>query len=107
MAGTALYTRSGDSGQTTLGAGRRVPKTNGTLEVLGNIDELISQIAITYSSLPQEETDLIGTLKSLQDELLLLKEDLSSMNASCPACRFILPQLPLRVPPLPSDAGAR
>ena len=68
MAGTTLYTRSGDSGQTTLGAGRRVPKTNGTLEVLGNIDELISQIAVTRSSLPQEETDLTGTLKALQND---------------------------------------
>ena len=80
MAGTTLYTRSGDSGQTTLGAGRRVPKTNGTLEVLGNIDELISQIAVTRSSLPQEETDLTGTLKALQNDLLLLKEDISSMH---------------------------
>ena len=82
MAGTALYTRTGDSGQTSLGTGRRVPKTNGTLEVLGNIDELISQIAVARSSLPQEETDLTGTLKTLQNELLLLKEDVSSMNTA-------------------------
>ena len=82
MAGTALYTRTGDSGQTSLGAGRRVPKTNGTLEVLGNIDELISQIAVTRNCLPQEETDLTGTLQALQNELLLLKEDVSSMNTA-------------------------
>ena len=55
-------TRSGDSGQTTLGAGRRVPKTNGTLEVLGNIDELISKAKtmLRDSEMPDELKEAYG-----------------------------------------------
>lgn len=83
MADTALYTRTGDTGQTHIGSnggGRRVPKTNGALEVLGNIDELISYLGLARAGLPQSETALAGQLSALQKQLLLLKEDVTSFG---------------------------
>lgn len=82
MADTTLYTRTGDTGQTRIGTngGRRVPKTNGALEVLGNIDELISHLGVARAGLPHNETALAGQISSLQKQLLLLKEDLISFG---------------------------
>ena len=83
MADTTLYTRTGDTGQTHIGSnvgGRRVPKTNGALEVLGNIDELISYLGLARAGLPQSETALAGQISSLQKQLLLLKQDITSFG---------------------------
>lgn len=83
MADTTLYTRTGDTGQTHIGSnggGRRVPKTNGALEVTGNIDELISYLGLARAGLPQSETALAGQLSALQKQLLLLKEDITSFG---------------------------
>ena len=47
-----LYTRTGDTGMTSLVGGQRVPKTHIRLEAYGTIDELNSFIGllITYLS---------------------------------------------------------
>lgn len=84
MTGTTLYTRTGDTGQTRIGpvggSGRRVPKTNGALEVLGNIDELISHLGLAKAGLPQNETALAGQLSALQKQLLILKDEVTSFG---------------------------
>ena len=82
MTDSALYTRTGDAGQTSLGSGRRVPKTNGTLEVLGNIDELESAIGLAKASVPQGDFNLQEGLSTVQKQLLVLKEDLRSFGSS-------------------------
>lgn len=81
LAGTQLYTRSGDNGQTKLGAGRRVPKTNGAIEVLGHIDELISAIGMAKTVLSVGEKPLRENLSEVQQTLLGLKEDIAGMGA--------------------------
>ncbi len=80
MTDSALYTKTGDAGQTYLGTGRRVPKTNGSLEVLGNIDELSSAIGLAKASLPSSEISLSEELSQVQEQLLRLKEDLESFG---------------------------
>ena len=80
MAGTKLYTRSGDNGQTRLGAGRRVPKTNGAIEVIGEIDELMNAVGLARTGLPSSERELDEFLVRQQKNLLTLKEDIGQMG---------------------------
>ena len=43
-----IYTKSGDSGQTTLIGGQRVPKYDVHVEAYGTVDELSAHIAMLY-----------------------------------------------------------
>ena len=47
----ALYTRTGDTGMTSLVGGQRVPKTHPRLEAYGTIDELNSHIGLLIAEL--------------------------------------------------------
>jgi len=51
-----IYTRTGDKGETSLFAGKRVPKNDGFIEALGTVDECNSALGLAISLLPQEET---------------------------------------------------
>jgi cob(I)alamin adenosyltransferase len=44
-----IYTKSGDEGQTSLGDGRRVPKTNPRIVAYGGVDELNSIIGLAVA----------------------------------------------------------
>lgn len=65
---TRIYTRGGDAGETSLGDGSRVPKTDPRVTALGDVDELNSLLGI----LPRDEQ--IGRI---QNELFDLGADLS------------------------------
>ncbi len=54
-----LYTRTGDTGMTSLVGGQRIPKTHVRLEAYGTIDELNSHIGllIAYLSSPEPSSD--------------------------------------------------
>ena len=72
---TRIYTRTGDSGETSLGDGTRVPKTDARVVAYGAVDELNSQLGLALSGeLPVE---LRGLLERIQNELLDLGADLS------------------------------
>ena len=43
---TKIYTRAGDQGETSLGDGSRVPKTDLRIEAYGTVDELNSLLAL-------------------------------------------------------------
>ena len=45
-----IYTRTGDTGETSIFLGERVFKSEHIFEVLGNIDELNSVLGLTYAS---------------------------------------------------------
>ncbi|MCD8301810.1 MAG: cob(I)yrinic acid a,c-diamide adenosyltransferase [Prevotellaceae bacterium] len=49
-----VYTRTGDTGTTSLASGQRVPKTNARLEAYGTLDELNSFIGLLMSNLTEE-----------------------------------------------------
>ena len=49
-----IYTRTGDSGQTSLVGGKRVPKTHPRLEAYGTVDELSSHLGLLSSLLTDE-----------------------------------------------------
>lgn len=50
-----LYTRTGDSGMTSLVGGQRVPKTHVRLEAYGTVDELNSHLGLLLTHLTQDE----------------------------------------------------
>ena len=50
-----LYTRTGDTGMTSLVGGQRVPKTHTRLEAYGTIDELNSHIGLLISLLTDDD----------------------------------------------------
>ena len=72
---TRIYTRTGDAGETSLGDGTRVPKTDERVIAFGTVDELNSLLGVVLAAeLPDE---LRGPLERIQNELFDLGADLS------------------------------
>ena len=64
---TKIYTRTGDTGETGLGDGKRVPKDNARIRALGEIDELNSALGVLLAEdLPP---DIRALLSGIQHEL--------------------------------------
>ena len=72
---TRIYTRAGDAGETSLGDGSRVPKTDLRIEAYGTVDELNSFVGVALAGdLPEE----FGPwLERVQNDLFDLGADLS------------------------------
>lgn len=62
-----IYTKTGDSGQTSLIGGQRVAKTHPRLEAYGTVDELTSHLGLLRSLLrdEQDKAFVLGIQKSL------------------------------------------
>jgi cob(I)alamin adenosyltransferase len=73
---TRIYTRAGDAGQTSLGDGTRVSKTDARIEAYGTVDELNSFLgfALACDGLPAE---FRPWLEQIQNDLFDLGADLS------------------------------
>ena len=72
---TRIYTRAGDSGETSLGDGSRVEKTHTLIGAYGTVDELNSQLGLVLAcELP---TAFRAWLERIQNELFDLGADLS------------------------------
>lgn len=71
-----IYTRTGDSGETSLFDGRRVKKHDPRPEAYGTIDELNTVIGLA-ASLCQDE-GLAGMLETIQGRLLMLGAELAN-----------------------------
>lgn len=72
---TRIYTRGGDSGETSLGDGARVPKTDPRIEAYGAVDELNSALGWALVAAPPGEVR--EWLELVQNELFDLGADLS------------------------------
>jgi cob(I)alamin adenosyltransferase len=72
---TRIYTRAGDAGETSLGDGSRVPKTDARVVAYGTVDGLNSLIGLVLAAAPPAE--LAGPLERIQNELFDLGADLS------------------------------
>ena len=70
---TRIYTRGGDAGETSLGDGRRVPKTDPRVAAIGDVDELNSLIGLTLALEGAPEV-----LRRVQNELFDLGADLAT-----------------------------
>ena len=71
---TKIYTRQGDAGMTSLGAGQKVSKDSLRVEAYGTVDELNSQIGVAIALGISEEIAVL--LRSIQNELFDLGSDL-------------------------------
>jgi cob(I)alamin adenosyltransferase len=71
---TRVYTRTGDDGTTSLGAGGRVAKDSPRVDAYGTVDELNSQIGVALA-LGVDET-IAPALRSIQNDLFHLGSDL-------------------------------
>jgi cob(I)alamin adenosyltransferase len=81
-----IYTKSGDDGQTSLGNGTRVDKTDRRIVAYGGIDELNSFIGLAIAAGVGEKT--AAWLRHIQNDLFDLGADLcvpeSDSSASTP-----------------------
>ena len=89
-----IYTKTGDSGTTSLFGGKRLPKDNTRVEAYGHVDELNSLLGViiahlNYSSSASREAStsrnspqgrIINKLLRIQRELFVLGTDLASPN---------------------------
>ena len=105
---TKIYTRTGDDGSTGMADGTRVAKDDLLVHVIGEVDELNSQLAVVacYAA-----DDFTGSIKAIQNELFnvgaeltlgqaiikqeninWLEQNLDALNQSLtPLKEFILP----------------
>lgn len=67
----AIYTKTGDSGETRVDT-RRVSKDCPDVEVIGEIDELVSLLGVVAAKLdnPKEMEEIIGTLMGLNAHIM-------------------------------------
>jgi len=73
---TRIYTRAGDTGETSLGDGSRVPKLDCRIGAFGTVDELNAAlgVALAETGLPEQ---LCGPLERIQNDLFDVGADLS------------------------------
>lgn len=78
-----IYTRTGDSGETGLADGRRVPKDHPRVEAMGEIDTLNSQLGLLLAELAEAQrqwpglTEVIEVLQPCQHRLFDLGGELA------------------------------
>jgi cob(I)alamin adenosyltransferase len=70
------YTRTGDTGETGLFSGERVPKDSLRVEAYGTVDELSSWIGYTRSLIEGDEIDSV--LERIQEDLFLVGAELAT-----------------------------
>ncbi len=73
-----LYTRTGDSGTTSLVGGQRISKTHARLEAYGTVDELNSHLGLllSYVEDPAERENLI----TIQNQLFVICSELATAD---------------------------
>jgi cob(I)alamin adenosyltransferase len=72
---TRIYTRGGDGGETSLGDGSRVPKTDSRVVAYGVVDELNSQLGLVVAG--DVPPRLREPLERIQNDLFDLGADLA------------------------------
>jgi cob(I)alamin adenosyltransferase len=73
---TRIYTRGGDAGKTSLGSGRRVPKTSPRIGAYGVVDEVNSLLGLVLAS-PELSDEFRPWLEQVQNDLFDVGADLS------------------------------
>ena len=71
-----IYTKTGDSGETGLFGGKRIPKYDLRIEAYGTVDELNSYIGLIRDTIG--DADARKVLKEVQDRLFTIGSNLAS-----------------------------
>lgn len=80
-----LYTRTGDTGMTSLVGGQRVPKTHARLEAYGTMDELNSHLGLLMTYV--EDTRDCDVLLHIQNHLFVICSELATADDDLRAAR--------------------
>ena len=83
-----IYTKTGDSGKTSLLCGKRVSKHDVRIEAYGTVDELISWVGLLRDQ--DTDSDISRTLIQVQDRLMICA---SLLAADCDSCRQRIPAM--------------
>jgi len=78
-----IYTKTGDAGETSLGDGRRVPKTNPRIVAYGGVDELNSVLGLAIAT--GSEENQADMLRRIQNDLFDVGADLCVPETDTPA----------------------
>lgn len=110
-----IYTKTGDTGSTSLVGGNRVPKNHPRVMAYGDVDELISHIGLLRCEIPENDIILRRIQESLmlgaaylasdtdkkklkifsEEEISFLEREIDSMTEKMPQQKaFILPAAP-------------
>ena len=93
MKKSAVYTRSGDKGQTSLVSGARILKSDNRIHLYGEVDELNSHIGFIRSLLELEEfTEIDKLLIEVQSSLFDMGSKLACENENWE--KYKLPDIP-------------
>ncbi len=124
MKKSVIYTRTGDTGMTSLAGGVRVPKTHPRVEAYGTIDELNSQVGLLITYVPDDAEreqllEIQGRLfsvgsylaadqecKELRLQSMIRQEDVERLEHAIDKMDSLLPPLRLFVLPGGSRAAA-
>jgi len=87
----AIYTKTGDSGETALFGGTRVPKNHPLIDLYGSIDELNSWIGLVAGSVGVEESR--SFLVSVQEDLFRIGAHLSGSAEKLDPVTTRIPQM--------------
>ncbi|MFL5318651.1 MAG: cob(I)yrinic acid a,c-diamide adenosyltransferase [Myxococcaceae bacterium] len=77
---TAIYTKTGDSGETSLFGGGRVGKDDARVDAYGEVDELNACVGLARAAGLHQELDLLSQM--LQDQLFTLGSVLATPAGS-------------------------
>jgi cob(I)alamin adenosyltransferase len=119
---TRIYTRAGDSGETSLGDGSRVSKLDCRIAAFGTVDEVNSLLGLALAADPT--TEIRTVLERVQNELFDVGADISvpfgvadrlritqaqidALEADCDRFNADLPELRSFVLPGGSELAAR
>jgi cob(I)alamin adenosyltransferase len=71
-----IYTKTGDSGDTALGDGSRVPKDHPRVTAYGSVDELNAILGLLVLQLGDADPALLSLVRSVQNDLFDVGADL-------------------------------
>ncbi len=74
---SAIYTKRGDNGETTLANGTRVSKSDARIEVYGNIDELNSFLGLANEYVNDNTSTLKPVILSIQKDLFRISSEIA------------------------------
>jgi cob(I)alamin adenosyltransferase len=88
----AIYTKTGDDGDTALFGGGRVPKSDKRVQAYGEVDELNSFVGLAVASL--RESEVASGLRLIQNDLFALGANLATPEGDGSRPRPQTPDVP-------------
>ena len=90
-----IYTKTGDTGMTSLFGGGRVQKDAVRIEAYGTVDELNATVGVVRAHKPSQKVDEMLTI--IQNELFVLGSDLATPHDSRVEIDRISPEMSIRL----------